>query len=677
MRKKMILMLCLALISTFSFAQEIKVINNSGEMAQFNLSDIANITFSPQDQSRDQDILLIHSPNGIYQLLVYEIDSLYFNDEGSIAFFETAGSLHQINLSEIDSLSFSSEFDADVYIDFAETTVSIVNSLEFLGVSVEVSGADVIVTSTADIDDINYVLSGATSDGMFKIYSENDFILTLDEVQITNQDGPAINIQADVDIYVELADGTTSILTDGATYADPPNGEDQKAAFFSEGQLLFSSGGSLIVNGQGDDQHGLGSDDYIVINDGNITIQSATKDGIHTNEGYFQNGGTVEITSNSDGIDAGDGPLEVADGILTVLNQADDTKGLKCDSEILITGGLVDLTIEGDQSKGLSAVEILLSGGELNIDTSGNVVLEASGSGYDPSYCVAIKADSLVQLNGCQVSITATGEAGRGIFCDGDISLLSGNLEIDLSGDGDTYTNELGEIDAYHSPCLKADGDISIIGGDYTLNNSGKGGKGIISDGQMLFGSLESIPVINITTTGQRIVIHYGGGGPGGGSGEYVEAKAISTDSCIVIENGDFTISSADDGIKSKESITINNGTLEVTNSEEGLEAHYITVNNGTITVAATDDGFNATLGTGAMYNDGSQLDVNGGSITVNMSGNDVDAMDSNGDITIVGGTVYLNFPNQPPSSGLDANGTVTIGGDATVYLNGVLYNHP
>ena len=52
------------------------------------------------------------------------------------------------------------------------------------------TGADVIVTATAGLAGITYVLSGTTADGMFKIYSDNDFVLRLDGVQITNLNGP-------------------------------------------------------------------------------------------------------------------------------------------------------------------------------------------------------------------------------------------------------------------------------------------------------------------------------------------------------------------------------------------------------------------------------------------------------------------------------------------------------
>ena len=676
MKKKITLILCIALISAFSFAQEIKVISNSGEIEYFDLSDIDNITFTPQNQDRDLDNLLIHTSNGINRLSVDEIDSLYFNSIGTIGFFQTANTLHQVSLNEIDSLTFADQSDSTIYINFSSTAASVTNPLENYGVTISVSGNDVIVNSTTDMNNLNYILSGTTGDGMLKIYSESDFTLTLNDVAITNLDGPAINIQADVEINVRIPSGTTSTLTDGVTYTDPVDDEDQKAAFFSEGQLIFNGSGSLTVVGQGDDQHGLVSDDYITINDGDITVQSATKDGIHTNEGYYQNGGTIDVTSDGDGIDAGDGPCEITSGALTVLSTADDVKGMKCDSEIRISGGQVDLTVEGDQSKAIKSAEVFLTGGVLDIDVSGGVVLEASDSGYDPSYCTAIKGEELVEIDGCQIDITATGEAARGISSDGDVNLLSGSLTINSSGDGDSYINESGENDAYHGPCIKADGDISIISGNCTLTNTGDGGKAIKSDGHMIFGDGTSIPVINITTSGQSITVVPGTGGPHGTTGEYAEAKAISADSSIVIHSGDFTISSVDDAVKSKESITINNCTLQITNSVEGLEAPFITVNDGTITVAATDDGFNSTMGTGeGQQDDGSEMNINGGTITINMSGNDVDAMDSNGTITILGGTVYLNFPTQGPSEGLDANGAITIGPNASVYMNGVPYN--
>jgi hypothetical protein len=677
MKKLYLLLFCAVIISTPAFAQDMTVIKTDGNDLQYHLSDIDSITFSIQDSSwknipsdtmtqlmeDDQNILVIHTQKGPFQLYVAEIDSISFDEAGTTAFFQTADALNQFHLAEIDSITFSSALDTTVSITYNDTAVSVLNPLELLGVSVDVSGADVVVNSALDINNINYVLSGTTADGMFKIYSDKKLELRLNGVQITNLDGPAINVQTGKKITVHLEDGTTNILTDGATYADPPDDEDQDAAFFSEGQLIFTGSGNLEINGFGEDEHGLGSDDYIEINQGQVTINSTEKDGVHVNDGFFMNGGTLDVTSEGDGIDGGDGPVEITGGTITVLNTDDDNDAMKCDDTILISGGSIDITVEGDQSKGLnSKQDIELTGGTLHITTTGGVVLESSGSGYDPSYCTAIKADTDVLMESCDVTIHTSGEAGRGISCDGDISLSSGSLEITSSGDGDTYTNESGEPDAYHGPCIKADGNVDLIGGELTLNHSGDGGKGISTDGDINIGTTKSAPSIDITTTGQRITIV-----PGGphSDGDYAEAKAVTADSAITIESGEITISSADDGIKSKKSITINDGTIDITNSVEGIEAPHIFINGGDIGVHASDDGLNATYGTDSEFDDGSTLNINDGYIFVSATGGD--AIDGNGGFYMNGGTLVAHGPQSQPEVGVDVNGVFSVSGGLMV----------
>ena len=465
-----------------------------------------------------------------------------------------------------------------------------------------------------------------------------------------------------------LVDGTTTTLTDGATYADAPNDEDQKAAFFSEGQLIFSGTGNLVINGQGDDQHGLVSDDYIEVQNGSIVINSAVKDGLHTNEGFYQQGGTIEIWSDSDGIDAGDGPIVVAGGELTIHHDADDKKAMKCDGQIQIVGGEIDITVAGDQSKGIDGPEILLVGGTIDIYTSGAAVLESSGSGYDPSYCTAIKGDDLVQLDGADVTITTIGQAGRGISCDGDIVVISGNLEVTSSGGGASYTNELGEADAYTGPCLKADGDVILSGGDVTLSHSGSGGKGISGDADFSVGLTGGSPNLQITTTGSEISY---------GWGEAAEAKAVSVDSTVTIAGGTLTLDAADDAIKSKYWIEINGGTIDIVDCLEGIESPMLVINDGEIRVHSTDDGLNTTYGVDGENDDGSELIINGGYVALVAPAGD--ALDSNGTFEINGGTLIVHGPPNDPEVGIDVNGTFTINGGFIVVaqLNGMMVETP
>ncbi len=644
-------------------AQSMDVIWRNGHVDQFNLAEIDSLTFDQQALGGDSgarpgnDILRIHMLPEIVQYTVTQIDSVCFEDNARMLIHLVTGETDEFNLADVDSLTFASSLEEVVSITYNGATVTVVNPFEGAGVGVQVTGADVIVTSTAAIEGIIYALSGATTDGLFKIYSPNDFALRLDGVQITNLNGPAINIQADETITVKLVDGTTTTLTDGVTYAAPPGGEDQKAAFFSEGQLVFTGSGSLIVHGRGSSQHGLGSDDYVEVHSGSIVIQSAVKDAVHTNEGYFQNGGSVEVvTSGSDGVDAGDGPIEILGGVLTILSEDDDRDALKCAGSLLIAGGAVDLTVEGDQSKGLNAAAIQLTGGTVTIGTSGGVVLEPSGLGYDPSYCTAVKADNLVLLDGCELTITTTGLAGRGVSSDGNVTIQSGSLRVTSSGGGGTYTNELGQTDAYHGPCLNADGRIALTGGTVTLSHSGSAGKGIAGDSNFTVGAAASSPTLQITTTGARIYI---------GNGEYAEAKAVSVDSVVTIVDGALTISSADDAIKSKHWIDVNGGLINVTNSVEGLEGPNIYINGGEMHITSTNDCLNATYGLGGEQNDGSILTISGGYVHLNAPAGD--GIDSNGNLTLAGGTVVVHGPPGAPEVGIDVNGTFRVTGSFSV----------
>ena len=145
----------------------------------------------------------------------------------------------------------------------------------------------------------------------------------------------------------------------------------------------------------------------------------------------------------------------------------------------------------------------------------------------------------------------------------------------------------------------------------------------------------------------------------------------IHTASDITIDEGEIKISAGDDGIHSDTAITVNSGKITVNKCCEGIEAHVITVNGGEITVYPSEDGLNAGGGTSStvfpgMRQDGTesesredddipQVIINGGSVTViNESGTDADGIDSNGDILINGGDVYISLNNGMNNTPLD-----------------------
>lgn len=588
--------------------------------------------------------------------LITGTDSIYFSNDGTVIFFRIGGDLFQYQVSAIDSVYFGAN-STTVDIRYNGNQVYVVNPLAFEGVSVGVSGADVTVTSTIESRKVNFRLNGTTSDGMFRIYSNFKFDLEMNGVNITNTDGPAINIQSDKKCTVTLAAGTNNSLTDGTAYSTST--EDQKGTFFSEGQLELSGTGNLQVRSIS--KHAICSDDYIDIENGTITVIGAGKDGIHSNDYFKMSGGTLNVTSSGDGIECEGGYIQISDGVISTTNAAANVNGISCDSTLTISGGTISMTVSGNQSKGIKATDIItLSGGNITVNTSGGVVLETSGTGYDPAYCAGIKSDKNILISGSSVAITSTGTGGKGITASTHLSITGGTVNITTSGNGATYRNSAGITDSYNATCLSADGNVSITGGSVTLSSSGTGGKGINVNGTLTVGDASNSPTITITTSGGKFVES--------GSGQnanYNEPKALKCDGAIAINNGNISISSNDDGIKSGTSITISNATVSISKCYEALEAPYITVNSGNVSVTGTNDGFNATKGNGGESNDGSCIYLNGGYVVTNISNGD--GLDSNGNMEMKGGTVVVHGPQGSPEVGADFNGTFNISGGMLV----------
>lgn len=614
------------------------------------------------NQALSQEKMYIHkSDNFTLGALISETDSIYFSNDGLISYFRIGDTLAQYQTSKIDSLTFG-ENSTTIFITYNGSGVKVINPLAFEGVSVAVSGADVIVNTVTEMQDINYSLTGTTADGMFKIYSTKRYNLLLNGVHITNPDGPAINIQSEKKTSVIIVDGTNNSISDGITYAPPAingNGktEDQDAAFFSEAKLVFGGTGLLEIEGNGADQHALCSDDIIEINGSNIIITKAAKDGIHANDGILISDGTLLVTASGDAIDGDAANIAISGGSITTSNAVNNTKGICCDSTLMISGGILNLTVTGNGTKAIKSNQALnIIAGSITIHTSGSAVLEPSGLGYDPSYCTAIKCDAAIQISGGEITVISTGQANKALSSDTDIEITGGTLQITNSGIGSTYLNSAGITDAIVATCLSADGDISIAGGTVTASSSGKGGKGISGDGLITIGNTNTSPIVNVTTTGTRLYVS--------GSGNntvYAEAKAIKSDGALTINNGIISIASADDGIKSETSVTVNTSSVTISNSTEGIEAPYITLNNGNVNVASSDDCFNATFGNGGENDDGSILTINGGNVVASTSGGD--GLDSNGDMVFTGGAIIVHGPPSAPEVGMDFNGTCNMNG--------------
>ena len=440
-----------------------------------------------------------------------------------------------------------------VTINYDGTDAEVVNPFAFEGVTVTKAGADVVVTSTS-LNEITYQLTGTTTTGSFKIYSDTKFNLALNSVSITNDNGAAINIQTGKKCTVSLTG--TSTLVDAASYSTVA-GEDQKGCFFSEGQIIFTGSGTLNVTGNY--KHGICSDDYIDIQGGTVNIVKAANDGIRTNDYFLMTGGTLSTASTTgDGIDGDAGYIQIDGGTINVTVSTADTKGIKCDSIITVNGGDITLTVPAAQGKGFKTKQTMtVNGGTITANMTGAVAIVSN----DPSYCTAIKADvDFVQTNGT-INITHSGAGGRGISADGNVNLQGGNLTVTVTGGNGTYTNTSGVTDNYAPTCVSADGAVTVTGGTITLNVKANSAKGFKSDGNTVI----SGGTIKGTLTGSSVVVNYDpshctlikcdgnytmNGGTITATHSGVGGKGISVDGVATFNSGNVTITTSGSAAK-------------------------------------------------------------------------------------------------------------------------------
>ncbi len=365
-------------------------------------------------------------------------------------------------ISDISSLVVdeSSVTDNTVNVVYSGTSASVTvagNIMKYL--TVTVSGADVSIIADSNLaSEITYTLSGSTTDGMLYMDGEYKATFVLNGVSITNTDGPAINIECGKRIAVELADGTTNTLVDGASGS-------QKACFMVNGHTEFKGAGSLTITGN--KKHGFWGDEYVELkkSTGTITVASSVGDGFNLNQYYLQKGGSVVMSNIGD------------DGIAVAAT--DDTTD-EYNGQIMLEGGSMNLAITATAAKGIKADStITISDGTYTISTSGNGTYDTDDADTKAAACIG--SDSHVVISGGTLNLTSTGTGGKGINCDETLTISGGTITIKTTGTAYVY----GSLDS-SAKGIKADGNLQITGGTISVTTTGgEGSEGIESKSVM------------------------------------------------------------------------------------------------------------------------------------------------------------------------------------------------
>lgn len=358
----------------------------------------------------------------------------------------------------------------------SETAIDLSNPTATDGVTVEDGTLTITKAGT-------YKLSGEYQ-GQIKVETaDSDAVrLVLDNANITNSSGAALNVVNADEVILYSASGTTNTISDGADYT--ATGEnDPDAVVYSKADLTIAGEGTLKVNGNHED--GIHTSDGLVIASGTLEVNAANT-GIKGKDYVDILGGTINVTAQQDGIkstndtDEGKGWTRLSNGTVTV-NAGDD--GFKASRVVEISGG--SLTVE-QSDEGIEAQYINISGGDVNVtsaDDGMNASLKTSDSESTDSS--ANTSDTANQQQGSLPGGQQNGTSNQQQQGTGQPQppAMSGTSQDGTSQNGTTGTGQqgMGQPPQGGMPgggggtFEVIDAAINVSGGNITVNAEGDG----------------------------------------------------------------------------------------------------------------------------------------------------------------------------------------------------------
>ena len=295
-----------------------------------------------------------------------------------------------------------------------------------------------------------------------------------------------------------------------------------------------------------------------------------------------------------------------------------------------------------------------IDGTALTIKGSGTYVV--SGSCSDGS--ITVKKGTVgvtLVLNGLDLTSASTAPIACNkssevilIVAQGTVNTLTDSAQ---NNDDNYPDNELAE-----NAVIKCkDGSNVVLSGSGTLNIVANGKNGIKSGATTETEGEASLTIKELTLNINASV-----------------NDAINAEQLLNVESGTLTITAADDGIHCD--LVMNVGadgttgpTIKITDCYEGLEAATLNIYSGNITIHAEDDCLNAANSDLTDYE--FALNIFGGALYMDSASGD--GIDSNGTLTISGGTVVVWTANTADNQPLDADGVITVSGGTVLAAGG------
>lgn len=535
-------------------------------------------------------------------------------------------------------------------------------------------------TSDEEAGEYEFDVAGTSLTQIYVNVPDKTIVLNLNGATITNSEQSPIYV-ADCDkIEISAKKNKTNIINDNRpVYTAEDENQGKGAIYVANGDLKLKGAGTLTVNANYyNGIHGkddveiqkmtlnvtaphiaVRGNDSLTINSGVVNL-SCGGDGLHTENSDLSdkgkqrgsitiNGGTININSWTDALQASYN-VEInetdPDNYPTVLDiktntkssysgeivePEDDTLYLKMSSSIYASGSYTYAAyIDGEFYKANFKKEVTQEGGGGGWFAPGG---GGPGGGSSTYYVyeierpVSAKSFVLYRFSGSNVTSFSTSD-------------------YNAKSDSTTFNTN------YDMVTVSSVSGTKISLGEWsTYDTNGVSSKGIKAENEII------VNAGSITIDAKDDAIHANNDGA-------LENVALPLGN-ITFNGGSTNVKSGDDGVHADGVLTVNDGTVDVLSSYEGLEGNVLNINGGTSTVIASDDGVNANSGeaTPLINVTGGRLDV-----TVSPSGN-TDGIDANGNITISGGIVITRGPNSSNMSPLDFDGTCNISGGITLVI--------
>lgn len=360
-----------------------------------------------------------------------------------------------------------------------------------------------------------------------------------------------------------------------------------------------------------------------------------------------------------------------------------------------------------------------LTNGQIVVDVSGEkvqIVLKDASINCDTSAAIYVKsADKVFVTLAENTSNTLTNTKDFVAIDDNNIdAVIFSKSDLSLNGSG-TLT-----IHAAYGHGIVSKDDLVITSGTYDITAarhalSGKDSVRIADGVFTLNAKKDGIHSEN-TDNDEKGFIYIADGT----FSITCDSDGMDAEETLQVDGGTITIAAGDDGLHADGDLVLNDGTITITKSYEGLEGKTVTITGGSYAVTSSDDGVNAAgdgtagdssdsassdsskeqkapsgtppkrpqnssdstempqppqngapngngnSGPGGMEDatDYNRIQISGGMLTVNAGG---DGLDSNGDLTVTGGEIYIDGPVQGGNGALDCSGAATISGGTVI----------